>query len=157
MLSGRAPKIVWSGDRYDPRWSSAAVSEWVCLSQHECHLGSRTFSFQALLLTQAAIWMSENALTWWGGYYAAPECTHVVRWVLFTASAVAMAVAPSSPIRLKLRSRTCRAVSHFSSWASLQAPSDVMRLLHQTRQRKVYYAHYNCIRYIANKCCYGAV
>ena len=29
MLSGRAPKIVWSGDRYDPRWSSAAVSEWV--------------------------------------------------------------------------------------------------------------------------------
>jgi len=27
MLSGRAPKIVWSGDRYDPRWSSAAVSE----------------------------------------------------------------------------------------------------------------------------------
>jgi len=49
MLSGRAPKIVWSGDRYDPRWSSAAVSEWVSfttlptssiiLFAIQCHIG----------------------------------------------------------------------------------------------------------------------
>jgi len=57
--------------------------------------------------------------------------THDLRWVLCWARADAIAVAPSSPIRLKLRSRTSRAVSHFNSSASWRAPSRVIRLLQE--------------------------
>ena len=57
--------------------------------------------------------------------------THDLRWVLCSARAVAIAVAPSSPTRLKLRSRTSRAVSRLNSAASSRAPSRVIRLLHE--------------------------
>ena len=59
------------------------------------------------------------------------ERTYALSDLLRVPNASPIAVAPSSPILLKLRSRTASGVSHFNSSAIWLAPSIVMRLLQQ--------------------------